>query len=87
VRLPGDRLQPELELGDDAEVAAAASQPPEQVRVLVLVDAEAVAVGGDQLVGRDVVARQPVLAREPAHAAAEREPAHAGVGYVARGRR
>ena len=31
-----DRVQPELELGDDAEVAAAAAQPPEQVGVLVV---------------------------------------------------
>ena len=31
-----DRVQPELELGDHAEVAAAAAQRPEQVRVLVL---------------------------------------------------
>ena len=28
-----DRVQPELELGDHAEVAAAAPQPPEQVRI------------------------------------------------------
>ena len=33
VGLAGDRVQPELELGHDAEVAAAAAQAPEQLRV------------------------------------------------------
>ena len=86
VSLTGHRVQPELELGDDAEVAAAAAQAPEQVRVTGLVDMQPVAVGGDQLVRLHVVARQPEPAREPAHAAAERQPADAGVGDVARGR-
>ena len=36
VRLGSDRVQPERELGDDAEVAAAAAQTPQQVRVLGL---------------------------------------------------
>ena len=31
-----DRVQPELELGHDAEVAAAAAQAPEQIRILGL---------------------------------------------------
>jgi len=31
-----DRKQPEIETGDDAEIAAAAAQSPEQVRVLIL---------------------------------------------------
>ena len=82
----GDRLQPELELGHHAEVAAAAAQSPEQLRVAGLVDAEPLALGGDQLVRRHVVARQPDPAREPAHAAAERQPADAGMRHVARGR-
>ena len=86
VRLGGHRMQPELELGDDAEVAAAAAQPPEQVRVAGLVDVQPVAVGGDQLERRHVVARQPEPAREPAHPAAERQAADAGVGDIARGR-
>jgi hypothetical protein len=82
----GDRMEPELELGDDAEVAAAAAQAPEQLRVSGRVDAEPVALGGDQLIRRHVVARQPEPAREPAHAAAERQAADAGVGDIARGR-
>src|SRR5262245_40634421 len=42
-----DRMQPELELGDDAEVAAAAAQRPEQLRVAVRAGLYDVAVGGD----------------------------------------
>ncbi len=79
-------LQAELELGHDAEVAAAAAQAPEQLGIAARVDMEPVALGGDQLVRRHVVARQPEPAREPAHPAAERQPADAGVGHVARGR-
>ena len=85
--LAGDRVQPELELGHDAEVAAAAAQAPEQLGLAGIVDADPLARGRDQLERLHVVARQPVLAGEPAHAAAERQPADAGVGHVARGRR
>ena len=40
-RLRADRVQPELELGHDAEVAAAAAQAPEQLGVLVRAGAHA----------------------------------------------
>jgi hypothetical protein len=86
VRPAGDRVQPELELGHDPEVAAAAAQPPEQLGVVGLVNVVPVAFGRDQLVRRHVVARQAVPAREPAHPAAERQPADSGMGHVARGR-
>jgi hypothetical protein len=82
----GHRVEPELELGHDAEVAAPAAQPPEQIGLGGLVDTQPPAVGGDQLVRLHVVARQAEPAREPAHAAAEREPADAGVGDVSRRR-
>ena len=85
--MAGDRVQAERELGHDAEVAAAAAQPPVQVGVLVGGGADGLAVGGDERVGLDVVAGQPGLAGEPAHAAAERQAADAGVRDVAGGRR
>src|SRR5690606_6192918 len=78
-------VQLELELGDDAEVAAAAAQPPEQLAVAVPAGSDVLAVGGDEREGDDVVAGQAVLAGQPAHAAAEGEPADAGVGDVAGG--
>ena len=42
-----------------------------------------VAVRGDDGEGHDVVAGEPVLAGQPAHAAAQRQPADAGVRHVA----
>ena len=74
-----DLVQGELEGGDHAEVAAAAADGPEQVRVLTGRGPPHPAVGGDHL-GRDqVVDAEPVFAGQPAHAAAQREPGHAGV--------
>ena len=79
-------MQPELELDDDSEVAATAAQAPEQVGVLIGGRAHDVAVRGDDGAGHDVVAGETVLACQPAHAAAQRQPADAGVRDVA-GRR
>ena len=67
-----DREQVELERGDDAEVAAAAAQRPEELGLVVAVDAAQLAVGGDELDRGDAVRRQAVLAAVPADAAAER---------------
>ena len=55
-------VEPELEPGHDAEVAAAAADRPEQVRVRLGVDAEELAVGGHDLGGEQGVDRQAVLA-------------------------
>lgn len=79
-------MQHELEGGDDAEVAAAAVEAPEQVGVLALAGAHLVAAGGDD-VGRDeVVARHPVPAGQPAHPAAQGQTRDAGVGDDPSGR-
>jgi hypothetical protein len=53
-------MQVVLEGGDDPEVATAAPQSPEQVRFRFPVDVEAVAVGGDQVGGTQVVDGQAV---------------------------
>ena len=66
-------VEPEMELGDDAEVAAAAPQTPEEVGVLVGRRGDDPAVGGDDLGLEQVVAHEAELALEPAAAAAERE--------------
>jgi hypothetical protein len=73
------RIEAELELGDDAEVATAAAHPPEQVGVLGRTRLHELAVGGDQVHREEPVYRQPVLSLEPADAAAEREARHPGV--------
>jgi hypothetical protein len=73
------RVQGKLELGHHAEVAAPAAQRPVQVRMLGAAGRHQPPVGGHHLAGDDVVAGQAVLAGEPAHAAAEGQPADAGV--------
>ena len=98
VRRPGRRSGPrrrsarrgcsvELELGDDPEVAAAAAQPPEELGVLGLARVHEPAVRGDDVGADEVVAREAVLAHQPADAAAEREAGDAGRRDQAAGRR
>jgi hypothetical protein len=72
-------VQAELELGDHAEVAAAAADRPEQVGILVRRGPLDPPVGGDQLGRGEVVDGQPGLAGQPAHATAQRQPADTGV--------
>ena len=80
-----DRVQLERELGDDAEVAAAAAQAPEQVGVLVVGRGHDAAVGGHDLGLDQVVAREAELALEPPAAAAEGEAGDAGAGHAPAG--
>jgi hypothetical protein len=67
----GNRVELHLERGDDSEVAAAAVQRPEEVGLVVVVDAAWGTVGRDELDRGDAVRRQAELARVPAEAAAE----------------
>ena len=79
-------MRPEAERGDDAEVAAAAPQRPEQLRVLLGARARLRAVGEDDVGLDQVVDREPVLAREVADAAPQGEAADAGGADDPRGR-
>ena len=72
-------MQGELELGDHAEVTAAAAQRPEQVHVLVRRSPQDPAVRGHDLCGHQAVDGQAEAAHQAADAAAEGEAAHAGV--------
>jgi hypothetical protein len=80
-----ERVEGELERGNDAEVRARAAHRPEEIGVLALVGAHEAAVGRDHLDRAEVVDREAVLALEPAHAAAEGQPANAGVRHDAHG--
>ena len=80
-------MEVELELRHDAEVAAAAAQPPQQLRVLGLAGVDEPPVRGDDVGGDQVVAREAELAHRPADAAAEREPGDAGARHEPAGRR
>ncbi len=79
-------MELELELGDDAEVPAAAAQPPVELGVLALARVDEPTVGGDDVGADEVVAREPVLPHQPADPAAEREAGHTGRRDEAAGR-
>ncbi len=55
-----DRMKRELEGRDDAEVAAAALERPEQVGVLVRTGPDQAAIGGDHLGRDEIVDRQAI---------------------------
>jgi hypothetical protein len=82
-----ERAEAELERGDHPEVATAAPQPPEQVRVLLLAGHEQLGVRGDDVTGDEVVDRQAELAHQVPDPAAEGEPSHPGMADDAAGRR
>ena len=66
-------MQVEFELRDDAEVATAAAQPPQQVDVLELARVDKPAVRGDDVRRRQVVGGKSELPHRPADAATKRE--------------
>ena len=70
-------VEPIVELRHHAEVASSAADGPEQVGVVVRVDGEDLAIGGDDLGADQVVDGQPVAPNEVADAAAGRDPADA----------
>ncbi len=78
VHIGADRVGAVLEGRDDAEVAAAASQRPQQVRVLVLARSYDLAGGGDNLGREQVVAGQAVGAAQPSDTAAKSQPGDSG---------
>src|SRR5438067_9730615 len=63
----------ELELGHGAEVPASSMQCPEEIGVLGFAGPDDFAGGGHELERLEVVARQAVLAGEPADASPERQ--------------
>ena len=75
-----DGVELVLEAGGDAEVAAAAAQPPEQVAVLAFGRPQHLAVRGDEVDRREIVAGPAEPPREVAEAAAERQPRAPGRG-------
>ena len=68
-----DRVQPVLERRGDAEVAAAAAEAPEQVRMLVGAHGQDAPVGRHELDREQVVGGEAELRHQPAETAAERQ--------------
>ena len=80
-------MQPELEGGDDAEIAAAAADGPEEVRIFTLAGVQQPAVCGGNFYGLQVVDGQTELAHQPSYATARGQSADASVGGGAHGGR
>ena len=79
-------MEPELELGDDPEVAAAATQRPIQVGLLVGARAQPPAVGGHHLCREQVVAGEAAAAHQVTQPATEGEARDPGRRDEAAGR-
>ena len=78
-RRPSDQRDgPGIRRKNDPEVAAAATERPEQVGVLVLARAQDPAVGRHDVGREEVVEGKAVARHDPAEAAAERQPRDAG---------
>jgi hypothetical protein len=75
-------VQAELEPGHDAEVSAAATQAPQQLRVALLPDRDDRAVRRDQFGGDEAVAGQPERPGKPADTTAEGQSGDARVGHL-----
>ena len=75
---PFERMQAELQLRRDAEVAAATAQRPEQLGVLIGARTNRRPVRGDDLGADEVVAGETVLCGQMADPAPEGESGHAG---------
>ncbi len=72
-------MEPILELGDHAEIAAPAAHRPEQIRVLARARVQHLAVRAHDLDRLQVVASQAVLAHQATHPAAQCQPGDARV--------
>jgi hypothetical protein len=78
-----DGCEPELKLGDDAEVAAAATNRPKEILVFGRADGDEFAIGGHYLHREQVIDGEAALADHEADAAARRQAADADGGRVA----
>ena len=72
-------MQPVLEFRHDAEVAAAAADSPEQIRILLLTGVQQLAVGGHDVDAQHVVTGQSELACQAPLPATQGKPGNAGV--------
>jgi hypothetical protein len=82
-----DLVQGVLERGDNAEVAAAATQRPEEVGVLVGAGVHELPVRGDDVGADQAVAGEAAAPEQPADTAAEGEPGDPGRRHQPTGER
>ena len=82
-----ERVKLVFEGCDDAEVAAAAAQRPEQFGMFIVTCHQKLAVGGDDVAGQEVVDGEPESAHQVANPAAQRQSTDARVRDDASGHR
>jgi hypothetical protein len=75
-----DLMDGELDRGNDAEVAPAASKRPKEIGMVLGVGADEIALGGDKFERGHGIGLKAVLAGEPPHAAAERVAGDPDIG-------
>jgi hypothetical protein len=80
---PPNSGEPVSELGDDAEVAAATADRPEQIRLMLMINRVHSTVSSDDLGGEDIVDGHPVSTAQEADPATKRELADANAPDVA----
>lgn len=66
-------MEPVPEPSDNPEISPAASDRPEEVRVIVGIHFEQLSLGGDDLGAEEVVDGEPVLPDQEADPAAQRD--------------
>jgi hypothetical protein len=66
-------MEPKFEACDDSKIAAAASQCPEQIHVVLLAGPDHLTFGGDDVGSDQIVDRHAEFPCGPAKAAAKRE--------------
>src|SRR5207249_8054690 len=69
-------MEGEFELGDDAEITAAAAQRPEKLRVVLLTRPKPFTARRHHFCRDEVIDGHAMLARQPAESAAERSEEH-----------
>src|SRR5215218_7427097 len=72
-----ERIETELELRRDPEIAASSTETPEEVGVLLLTGLYELALGGDEVDGEQVVDGEAELSHRKADPAAKRQPCQA----------
>src|SRR6185369_9000712 len=76
--LRSKRVEAELKGRDDAEIAAATSDRPEEIRVRGIGSVNEPTIGGNDVSADQIVRGQPELAAGPAEATTERKTGDAG---------
>src|SRR5215472_2413118 len=73
-------MELELELRDHSKIAAATTNRPEQVRVVLLTRAQNLSIRRNNVGSKQIVNRHAIFAREPTKASTQRQAGYSGCG-------